>query len=272
VKTLRSKLKKLSEPGTNFTTKAYIDLCYEMRAVDIDHIKQHVGDDFSSLAHYIWRMGATRASANSVVESMLTVPSLHHISQIRRVSTPQTAEKSINLKFSSPYEILHDIVKDFASRNPLQLTQAFARLVKLDPPENRLFSQAISTRKIVTHVHAELQIADTFSRSRDMDFVDNDRYIGCSKAACYFCYNWLLSHKHKYVLPATRYKIILRCRGLDEALNETGAGVVADMYAKVAKRIGQDVLEFLNRREGRTRRRYMSTEASSVAASSIGYV
>jgi hypothetical protein len=242
-----------------------------MRAVDISHIKQHVGDDFSKLAHYIWRMGAARASANTVVDSMLAVPSLLHISEVRRITAPQTVEKCIDPKFSSPYEVLHDIIADSASRNPLQITQAFTRLIELDPPENRLFSQTTSPRKIVTRVHAELQIADTFSRSRDMEFVDSDRYIGCSKAACYFCYNWLFSHKHGYVLPATHYKIIPGCRGPDEALNETGAGVVVDMYAKVAKQIGQDVLEFLYRGEERTRRQYMSTEASSVAASSIGY-
>jgi hypothetical protein len=273
VKSLRIKLKKLSEPKANFTTEAYIDLCHEMRTPQIRHIKQYSspGNDFEKLAHFIWRMGATRAAVNTVAESMLAVPSLFRISEIRRVPAPQTVEKSIHPTRSSPYEILHDIVSNSASRNPLLENHAFMRLLEVDRPESRLFSKTTSETKIVTRVHAELQIADTFSRSRDMVFVDNDRYIGCSKAACYFCYNWLSNHRHRYVVPATHYKIIPGCRGPDEALNETGASVMVDMYAKVAKQIGQDVLEFLNKKDVSPRRQYMSTEASSVAASSAGY-
>jgi hypothetical protein len=263
----------LSKRKPNVTTEAYIDLCYEMRPAEISHIQQYPspGDDFADLAHYTWRLGATRAAANTVVECMLTVPSLFRISEIRRVSAPQILEKMIHPSHTSPYEILQDIVSDSAVRNPLQIEQAFTRLVKLDPPGDRLLNRNSSNPEIVTRVHAELQIADTFSRSWDMEFVDKDRYIGCSKAACYFCYRWLINHKHHYVPPATHYKIIPRCRGPDDGLNETGARVVVDMYGKVAKQIGQDVLEFSNRDDPRPRRQYMSTEAPSTAASSIGY-
>jgi hypothetical protein len=156
--------------------------------------------------------------------------------------------------YKSPYEILQDIVSDSAARNPLQINHAFTRLIEVDPPEDRLLNKNASNTGIVTRVHAELQIADTFSRSQDMKFVDNDRYIGCSKAACYLCYRWLVSHNHDYVPPATHYKIIPGCRGPDDGLNESSARVVVDMYAKVAKQIGQDVPGFLNGDDPRPRR------------------
>ncbi|KAF2191902.1 hypothetical protein K469DRAFT_655093 [Zopfia rhizophila CBS 207.26] len=269
---LRTKLKKLSEPPPSLTVESYVDLCHDMRSAEINHIKTYsatAGDDFSKLAHYIWRLGATRSAANTVVEAMITVPSLHRVSQIRRVSAPETVEKTVHPSCMSPHEVLHGIFADSASHNPLQFQYAFNRLYQLDPPLARpIYTKMASREKVVTRVHAELQIADTFSRSRDMEFVDNDKYIGCSKSACYFCYNWLCNHKHCYVQPATHHKIIPGCRGPDNRLNEMGAGVLIDMYSKISRQIGQDIFEFLQQ-NAQPRLQYMSTEASSRAPSQL---
>jgi hypothetical protein len=229
VKLVRTKLKTLSELPPNWTLEAYVDLYYDMRNVEYYHIKTYsanAGDDFSRLAHYVWRLGATRAAANTVVEAMVTVPSLKRIHEIRTVSAPAIVEETIHLSSMSPHEVLHGLSNESASRNPMHYKHAFARLHELDPPFVRpIYSSMVSRQTIITRVHAELQIADTFSRSRDMEFVDNDRFIGCSKPACYFCYNWLCNHKHYYVQPATHHKIIPGCRGPDDNLNETGANV-----------------------------------------------
>jgi hypothetical protein len=249
-----------------------------MRAEDIGQIKNFSTgtDDFSDLAHYVWRLGATRSHANIVVDAMLTVPSLQRISEIRRVNAPSVVVKSLDSSCVSPYEILHGIIVDCAIRNPLHNQTALRRLLELDPPVTRqLYNNVAASQTVKTRVHAELQIADVFSRSRDMDFVDNDKYIGCSKPACYFCFNWLYYHHHDYVQPATHHKVITRCRGPDDSLNENGAGVLLDMYTKITKRIGQDVVDFLNKDcndDGRPRRQYMSTEASSRDESLVSVV
>jgi OTT_1508-like deaminase len=251
---------------------AYIDLCYDMRSLEMSHIKTHsvtVGDDFSRLAHYVYRLGATRSAANMVVDAMITVPSLRQISLIRPVSTPETVEKMVDSSCMSPHEVLYGILADSASHNPLQVEHVFNRLLQLDPPVARpIYTKMASRQRILTRVHAELQIADTFSRSREMEFDDNDKYIGCSKPACYFCYNWLSTHRHRYAQPATHYKIILGCRGPDNNLNETGAAVLIEMYSKISRQIGQDIFEFLQQ-NAQPRLQYMSTEASSRAPSQI---
>jgi hypothetical protein len=92
--------------------------------------------------------------------------------------------------------------------------------------------------------HAELQLAGTFSRFREMEFVDSDKNIGCRKPACYFCCNWLCINKHFYIQPATHHKIIPGCRGPDNALNEAGAGVLEDMYTNISQQVGQDIFAF----------------------------
>ncbi|KAK4212999.1 hypothetical protein QBC37DRAFT_374452 [Rhypophila decipiens] len=43
---------------------------------------------------------------------------------------------------------------------------------------------------LVTRFHAELQVAHFFN-AMSLKFQDNDRYIGCSKGACWFCFHYL---------------------------------------------------------------------------------
>lgn len=254
--------------------KGYIDVCFNMRDTELGSIKSFSSapeDDFAELAHYVWRMGAPRSAANTVVESMRTVPSLYQITETRRVSASQAEQRTLDPTCVSPHEILHGIVTDTASRQPLEIQNAFTRPFELDPPVERSIHNKIAAKtNVVTRIHAELQIVDTFSRAR-YAFVADDKYVGCSKPACYFCYNWLLEHHHRYVTPATHYKIITGCRGPDRALNESGAVKLLQMYNKIGKQIGRDVLEFLGQ-GGVPIRQHMSTQAPSTAVSSTGHV
>tara|TARA_R110002003_G_scaffold95_1_gene7237 strand:+ start:15165 stop:15947 length:783 start_codon:yes stop_codon:yes gene_type:complete len=246
--------------------EAYIDHCHDMRITGRDHLKSYsksASDAFARLAHFIWRLGATRSAVNRVVEAMMIVPSLRRISHIRQVPAPKIVEKTLDANLVNPHEVLYDVIADSKNVNPLQCENAFKRLCELDRPVDRPVKNAMVARKVVvTRVHAELQIADKFSRSKDKEFVANDKYIGCSKPACYFCYLWLCNHKHDYVPPATHYKIIPGCRGPDSKLNEAGATVLMETYAKISREMGQDVFHFLHE-NARPRTQYMSTEAST---------
>lgn len=273
---LRRRLKKLSEPPPGVTDADLVDYCYNMRGFELDQIKGRsklAPDDFRELVHYIGRLGATRSSTRAVVQGMIEVPALRQISCIRTVNAPSIREVKTNEDAMSPYEIVRGICQDSASQNPLQNRIALHNLVELDlPSENTNLRGRLASRStIVTRVHAELQIADRFSRDW-LAFVDDDKYIGCSKPACYFCFEWLSSHKHGYVLPTTHSKIIIGCRGPDSGLNEAGAAVLRDMYAKMCTRVGQDILDVLLKsgpEDVHSNHLYQSTEGSSYAQSRI---
>jgi hypothetical protein len=281
VKPLRSKLKKLSEPPPSTTLEDLVNLCYAMRGAEIEEIRRRskdADDDFRKLAHYIGRLGATRSSANTVVRAIITVPGLRQISDIRIVEAAEPRDVTIDRENMSPYEIVRAICTDSTSQNPIQIQSALRAIVDLDSPindTNRIRATLASRRSIITRVHAELQIADRFSRSKYMGFVDDDKYIGCSKPACYFCYNWLSNHKHNYILPATHNKIIPGCRGPDNGINEAGAVVLKEMYTKICGNLDQHILDFLLTSENRDANpsgQYMSTEGSSRAPSRISTV
>ncbi|KIW12810.1 hypothetical protein PV08_07997 [Exophiala spinifera] len=275
VSDLRSKLKKLAEPPPSMTLADLVDRCHAMRGADIDEIRKRSkkrDDDFRELAHYIGRVGATRSSTNAVVDGMLKVPSLRKISGIRPISAPETREMSVGQGFTSPYEIVWAICKESPYPHPVQMKSALHAVVDFDHPLNGEIRDSLASRpSIVTRVHAELQIADRFSRDR-YEFVDGDMYIGCSKPACYFCHRWLGHHKLKFVLPATHDKIIVGCRGPDDDVKNRGVTVLTEMYKKVCGSLNQDILEFLLKvqdGEAQVRHHYMSTEGSSRAPSRI---
>ncbi|KAK1584937.1 uncharacterized protein LY79DRAFT_519668 [Colletotrichum navitas] len=269
---LRRRLKKLSEPPPSMAIADIVDYCYDMRVDDVNKIKRmskHSTDDFCKLAHYVGRLGATRSAARYVVKGMMTVPALGHISGIRTVEAPSIRKVIMDQRDLSPYEIVREICKEPASQNPLQNRMALRTLVEFDLPSetNNVRVRLNSQSTIITRVHAELQIADKFSRDH-YAFVDGDKYVGCSKPACYFCFHWLSNHKHGYALPAAHYKIIPGCRGPDSNINESGAAVLKEMYAKLCAGLGQHILDFLLKTGSGDKRQYYENQAQSTEGSS----
>lgn len=105
---------------------------------------------------------------------MITNPAIRRISEIRRVIAPQTVEKSIPQECLIPHQVLYAILEDPGSYNPLQSEVGSNKLFQLNPPgARRIHNKMASQHTIVTRVHAELQVADHFSRYRTRSFVDN---------------------------------------------------------------------------------------------------
>lgn len=231
-----------------------VERCHGMRGGKIDAIREmstqpRGQDDFGRLAHFIGRISATRSAVNSIVRTTGQVPDLSWISEIRSVNAPSVVTIGLDLTDMSLYEIVRGLCKDSSAQNEWTTQLALHAIVDLDLPTNRTDDDSIRARlanrsTFETRVHAELQIADHFRRRR-YDFVGSDKYIGCSKPACYFCYNWLGYHKHNYVQPATHQKIIPMCRGPDTDINESSAIILKQMYAKMTLGVSQDIIEFL---------------------------
>ncbi|KAI0012585.1 hypothetical protein F4779DRAFT_567224 [Xylariaceae sp. FL0662B] len=57
-------------------------------------------------------------------------------------------------------------------------------------------------------IHAEIQVLEHFYRNQ-LSFAADDRYIGCSKPACYCCHLYFRHHQSKPVEPESHQKIYL---------------------------------------------------------------
>lgn len=70
-------------------------------------------------------------------------------------------------------------------------------------------------RSIKTLVHAELLLIDHCDR-QGCQFLDgNDKYIGCSKPACYLCHAYITSHPGRYAVPPSHQKLYVGWRPPD---------------------------------------------------------
>lgn len=68
-------------------------------------------------------------------------------------------------------------------------------------------SLKLCSEKGRVRVHAEILLIDYFDKV-DVNFLDNDdKYIGCSKPACYLCYQHICQHPDSYTLPQTHQKL-----------------------------------------------------------------
>ncbi|KAF7183830.1 hypothetical protein CNMCM7691_004252 [Aspergillus felis] len=74
-----------------------------------------------------------------------------------------------------------------------------------------------------TIVHAEILLLDHFEKTGG-DFLNNaDKYIGCSKPACYLCYQYICNHPGRYTLPPSHQKLYMKWRLPDIRESEPNA-------------------------------------------------
>jgi hypothetical protein len=88
-------------------------------------------------------------------------------------------------------------------------------------------------RSANTRVHAELLLIDHFERT-GCNFLDtHEKYIGCSKPACYLCHMYIAQHPSRYVVPACHNKLYLAWRSPDVFAGDTSGTVSAAAQEKI---------------------------------------
>lgn len=99
-----------------------------------------------------------------------------------------------------------------------QLQQIYSG-VELD----RVLSRDLCKSK--TRVHAELLVLDHFEQTRGRFLFEQDRYIGCSKPACYLCHLFISCHPGRYASPASHQKLYMAWRLPDVHASGSNAAI-----------------------------------------------
>ena len=203
-----------------------------------------------------------------LVTAWLKVPSLRNITKVRLEESAEVRQVTLDPAVTEPYKIARDICM---RRLGLQSSTALQAFVNIDLKKD-LYQETQKVRSIVTRVHAELLLVDRFSREK-IDFVEDDKYIGCSKPACFFCYSWMELHHKGFALPAGHNKVVLGCRGPDgdakRDVNGRGAKVLSEMHEKMDHALEEKIASVL-REENMSEQgllRFCSTNGSSRASS-----
>ena len=210
----------IDEPSTTpnaCQVQAMVRTCYEKRrSASFDILKRFAGQgesrrsDFEQLLELLFKLGKHVHIAKMLVEAAISLPQDFSGDFCIEV-LPSSKEQKLPLT-SKEATIKSTIQRMFSTVE--EQSRFMARLESIwDASEISELLHREKTTK--TRVHAELLLIDHFD-GHGCNFLDgNDKYIGCSKSACYLCYAYISSHPGRYAVPPSHQKLYIGWRPPD---------------------------------------------------------
>ena len=162
-------------------------------------ISESKGRAFSLVRHYIGRLGSHFRAARILVAAGRRMPDLfdNFVIEIRPSPKPPSSPPPTDHLTTLDGIIKRILSKDHAEVKKYQGALAFMN-AKFDILDRLLAIYKDKTFK--PRVHAELILLEFFYKNH-LTFIDDDRFIGCSKPACYCCYHYISAHPGGFVRP-----------------------------------------------------------------------
>jgi hypothetical protein len=200
--------------------------------------------------HYIGRLGSHLKAARILTAAGWRMPDLFNNFTIRARPSPRPPS------FPPPIDgltTLDGIIKRMLPANSEETPRYQEALATMDAMFNildRLRTQ-FQDKHFRPRVHAELNLLEYFHRERLL-FVDGDRFISCSKPACYCCYHYISLHPGGFVRPSSHGVRYLNWRPPDlvNATDTREQNHQRDVLNKVIAQIRLDALRQIEQRRG----------------------
>jgi hypothetical protein len=221
---------------------------------------------WSKLRHYIGRLGSWKRASKVLVRVANSSPIL--ISSFRIdvvVSPPPIAAPAADSKTS-----LDSALKRMLPANESNRLEQIREILRDFPVSDVAanFLDAYTDDNFKPRIHAELLLLEHFYH-HELDFVDSDRYIGCSKPSCYCCDLYMKSHPGHFVARACHGNLWVNWRAPIPPIEDKMAAqkhttnILNDMVKKVR---GDVIFQIMSRRPRRPRVPDSTTGMSTSAA------
>ncbi|KAK0105428.1 hypothetical protein ONS96_004816 [Cadophora gregata f. sp. sojae] len=165
---------------------------------------------FKRIRHIIGRLAHTKKAVVALVTSGSRLP--HLLSDFSVTRTPSGYGSPPPLQERNPtlVELAGRMTSNKGTIETIRHSLAdFDRLVQLSEELQR----SCKSRTWRPQVHAELLLNDLFV-NRKFKFVDGDRYIACSKAACFCCYHYIKA-QGQFVVPGCHNNVWVNWKAPD---------------------------------------------------------
>jgi len=200
---LLSWLKDLSTATNSPST--ICQLCYDSRGSSNYTIVrrratpgQPCAQRYENIGHLIGRLNHTLKAIKVLIEAKSRLAYLFDGFEIKRARSSHSSPPPLLERNPSLMEIAGRLSGDFEEIETLRCN--LEELDRLHQPFPKLREEC-QKKTWRPRVHAELILLDLFW-SQNLEFVENDKYIGCSKPACYCCYHYITVHPGRFVPPA----------------------------------------------------------------------
>jgi OTT_1508-like deaminase len=203
-------------------------------------------------------MGATYRAAKVLAHAAFEQHALFHDFEIQ----PIPCERPINGPEVDRQLTLKGIANRMVSNDKMQLGLLLTALHKLDYTMG-LYDKVLGIYRSDTfrpRVHAELAVLEAVYAA-DIQFFDDDRYIACSKPACFCCYHYISNHPGRFIRPSSHNKVWPNWRppALDQPEEYGSQKRRQDIMNKLTEEVRAAALDRVLKRSGARRRRPDST-------------
>ena len=147
---------------------------------------------WSLLRHYIGRLGSWHRSSRTLVDYSHEDPEIFQDIHLKSLVTPKpirapAIQRSTNLS--------NALSKMYTPEEQFHLRQGVQSLQRLRGFDMGLeFQEEYRDKNFKPRVHAEVWLLEHF-HTNQLTFVENDKYIGCSKPSCYCCNLYFQNHQ-----------------------------------------------------------------------------
>ncbi|QLI66633.1 uncharacterized protein G6M90_00g030420 [Metarhizium brunneum] len=157
---------------------------------------------FATARHYIGRLGYRITAHKQLIQDacslgyLLGTFNVRLVSPVRSVSQPQP----------DSHTSLNGILSRMLKKGDPERSEIERSLHNINRQSDifRGFMEEFSNCKPT--VHAEIQVLEHFFNNK-LSFVANDKYIACSKAACFCCKLYFQHHPARMVIPESHEKV-----------------------------------------------------------------
>lgn len=177
-------------------------------------LQKHIGDsppemgaaessrqNFIITRHYIGRLGSHLKAARILTVAGQRMPELFEDFTVKIWPAPKSPSLPPP---TDQLTTLKGIIKRMLPKDSDKIKHYQEALAVMDVKFNlqgRLEAQ-FQDKDFRPRVHAELNLLEHFYSKR-LAFVDDDKFIGCSKPACYCCYHYICLHPGGFVRPSS---------------------------------------------------------------------
>ena len=252
--------------GFNDDISSLCNFSYQQRKCQcMRELQRHIGEEhatsdhpesrrenFRLARHFIGRLGSHLRAARILVTAARRLPSLFDNFTIKTLPSPKPP------KLPPPVDhltTLSGIIKRMLPAGSDDTPRVQEALTIMDSKfgiQDRVQAQ-YEDKDFRPRVHAELHVLEYFYKE-GLSFVDDDRFIGCSKPACYCCYLYITYHPGRFVRPACHGIRYLSWRPPDPFNEEIQRGNHhrRDILNKVIEHIRRDTLDHIEKCRGPT--------------------
>lgn len=239
INNLQTWLREYFEPESEeFKEPSFLDLanaCHKIRHTQyMKTISMFAGQgetrrqEFAQLYKLLGKLGRPIIFSHKLIEGALKL-SQELVQGIKVKKIPSSRPLPLPFRGKKDSTILSIAGRMFS--NQTERDSFMNRLSYLEGGEIEEFIQREKSTE--TRVHAELLLLDHFEKAGCLFLDGNDKYIGCSKAACYLCHMYIAQHPGRYVVPGTHNKLYIGWRPPDVFVGDTGSAASAVMQEKI---------------------------------------